>query len=146
MISTPIFKADSNARSAFIHRFRYDTQKKATTLASELVKIDASFEEEPATAAIVKKWQDKTYETLRRQGFEPTTVVGRATEPPDGYEEAVRSRPTNLTRLIAETFLAEVPEADALILPSGMVRIDGIIAPGDITDYDVVRSSRSTSS
>ncbi len=136
---TPIFKADSNARSAFVHRFRYDTQTKVTTLASELVKIDASSEEEPATAAIVKRWQDTTFETLRRQGFEPLTVVGRATEPLDGYEEAVRSRPTNLTQLIAETFLAEVPEAHAVVLSAGLVRIDGVIAPGDITYYDVVR-------
>jgi len=136
---TPIFKADSNARSAFIHRFRYDTQTKVTTLNSELVKIDASFAEDPETAAIVKRWQDATFETLRRQGFEPLTVVGRATEPLDGYEEAVRNRSTNLTQLIAETFLAEVPEADAVALPSGLVRIDGIIAPGDITYFDVVR-------
>jgi 5'-nucleotidase len=137
---TPIFKADSNARSAFIHRFRFDTQTRVTTLASELVKIDASIAEEPETAAIVKRWEDATYETLRRQGFEPLTVVGRTAEPLDGYEEAVRNRPTNFTQLIAETFLAEVPEADGVILSSGLVRLDGVIPPGDITYFDVVRT------
>lgn len=137
--STPIFKADSNARSAFIHRFRYDTQARVATLFSQLVRIDASFAEDPVTAAIVREVETATYETLRRQGNEPLAVVGRTAEPLDGYEEAVRSRPTNLTQLIAETFLAEVPEADAVVLMAGLVRIDGIIPPGDIVYFDVVR-------
>jgi 5'-nucleotidase / UDP-sugar diphosphatase len=137
--STPIFKADSNARSAFVHRFRFDTQARVTTLFSQLVKIDASFEEDPETAAIVHRWQTSTYETLRAQGFDPLQVVGRATEDLDGYEAAVRSRPTNLTQLIGETFLAEVPGADAVVFTAGLVRIDGIIPAGDVTYYDIVR-------
>lgn len=137
--ATPIFKADSNARSAFVHRFRFDTQTRTTKLFTELVPVDARFEEEPETAAIVKRWQTITYDTLRAQGFEPLEVVGRATEPLNGYEAAVRSQPTNLTQLITETFLAEVPGADAVVLPSGQIRIDGVIPVGDITYFDVVR-------
>lgn len=137
--ATPIFKADSNARSVFIHRFRFDTQTRTTLLFSELVAIDASLEEEPETAAIVAKWQKMTYDTLRAQGQDPLAIVGRATEPLDGYEAAVRSKPTNLTKLIAETFLAEVPDADGVLFGSGFIRIDGTIPPGDITYFDVVR-------
>lgn len=137
--STPIFKADSNARTAFVHRFRYDTQARVATLFSQLVRIDASFAEDPVTAEIVREVETAAYETLRRQGNEPLAVVGRATEALDGYEAAVRSRPTNLTQLIAETFLGEVPEADAVVFTAGMVRIDGIIPPGDITYFDIVR-------
>lgn len=137
--ATPIFKADSNARSAFVHRFRFDTQTGVTQLFSQLVPIDASLEEEPETAAIVKRWQTVTFDTLRAQGTEPLEVVGRTEVALDGYESAVRSRPTNLTQLIAETFLAEVPGADGLFLPAGMVRIDGVIPPGDIVYFDVVR-------
>jgi len=137
--ATPIFKADSNARSAFVHRFRFDTQTRVAHLFSQLVPIDASLEEEPETAAIVNKWLTVTYSTLRAQGHDPLEVVGRATERLDGREAAVRSRPTNLTRLIAETFLAAAPEADAFILTSGTIRIDGEIPPGDILYFDVVR-------
>lgn len=137
--ATPIFKADSNARTAFVHRFRFDTETRTTLLFSELVNIDASIEEEPETAAIVHKWETITYETLRAQGSEPLAVVGRATEPLNGAEADLRKGPTNLSRLIVETFLAEVPSADAVLLTAGQIRIDGVIPPGDIVYFDVVR-------
>jgi 5'-nucleotidase/UDP-sugar diphosphatase len=137
--ATPIFKADSNARSAFIHCFRYDTQTKTTLLYSHFVKIDETFEEEPETAAIVERWQKITYDTLRAQGNDPLEVIGRTTEKLEGYEADVRSKPTNLTQLIAEAFLAEVPGADAVVFTAGFIRIDGVIPPGDILYFDVVR-------
>lgn len=137
--ATPIFKADSNARSGFVHRFRFDTQTGVTLLFPELVKIDASFAEEPETAAIVHKWEEQTYATLRAQGNDPLEVVGRATEALNGYEAAVRNGPTNLTQLIVEAFLAAVPGADAVVFTAGLIRIDGIIPPGDVTYFDIVR-------
>jgi 5'-nucleotidase len=137
--ATPIFKADSNARSVCIHRFRFDTQTGVTKLHTQLFPIDASIAEDPETAAIVKRWEAVTYDTLRAQGNEPLEVVGTATEELNGYEAAVRNGPTNLTQLIVETFLAEVPGADAVIFPSGQIRIDGKIPVGDIVYFDVVR-------
>jgi len=137
--STPIFKADSNARSACIHRFRFDTRTGVARVHTDLRQIDESIDEEPETAAVVHKWQSITYNTLRARGNEPLEVVGTATESLDGREAEVRSRPTNLTRLLTETFLQEVAEADCVILGAGQVRIDGIIPPGDILFYDVVR-------
>lgn len=137
--ATPIYKADSNARSVCIHRFRYDPRTGCARVHTELRQVDESLAEEPTTAAVVSKWQTITYNTLRAKGNEPLEVVGTATESLDGREAEVRSRPTNLTRLITETFLQEVPEADGVILGAGKVRIDGIIPPGDILFYDVVR-------
>jgi 5'-nucleotidase/UDP-sugar diphosphatase len=137
--STPIYKADANARTVWVHRFRYDVQSRKTTLFAELVPIDESTPEDPETAAIVERWQAMTFATLRAQGIEPTEVVGTATEPLDGNEAAVRSGPTNLTEMLCETFLEEVPGADAVVFVSGIIRIDGVIPAGDITSYDVVR-------
>lgn len=137
--ATPIFKADSNARSAFIHHFRFDTQTRTTKLFTELVPIDSRFEEDPETAAIVKRWQDITFETLRAQGNEPLEVVGSTTETLYGYEADVRNRSTNLTQLIVETFLNAVPGAECVLFSAGFIRIDGNIVPGDITYYDIVK-------
>ncbi len=137
--ATPIFKADSNARSAFVHRFRFDTQTQTTLLFPELVPIDASLEEDPATAAVVHQWEEMTYATLRAQGSEPLEVVGRTTVALDGAEADLRSRPTNLGQLVAETFLAEVPDADGTLFSAGLIRIDGVLPPGDILYFDVVR-------
>jgi 5'-nucleotidase / UDP-sugar diphosphatase len=137
--ATPIFKADSNARTAFVHRFRFDTQTGTTLLYPELVAIDDSLEEDPATAAVVRRWEAMTYATLRAQGSEPLEVVGRTAEPLNGAEADLRKQPTNLGQLVAETFLAEVPDADGAVLGAGLIRIDGIIPPGDILYFDVVR-------
>ncbi len=136
---TPIFKADSNARSACIHRFRFDLNTGVSKLHTELRSIDDKLENEPVTAAVVEKWQKMTYSTLRAQGTEPTEVLGQAKELLDGREAEVRNRPTNLTQLITQTFLDEVEEADAVIYGAGMIRIDGMIPPGDVTFYDIVR-------
>jgi len=136
---TPIFKADSNARSACIHRFRFDLNTGVSKLYTELRDIDEKLENEPVTQAVVEKWQKMTFDTLRAQGSEPTEVVGQAKELLDGREAEVRNRPTNLTQLITETFLAEQEEADAVIYGAGMIRIDGMIPPGDVTFYDIVR-------
>lgn len=137
--ATPIFKADSNARSAFIHHFRFDTKTRTATLFAELLPIDSSIEEDPETAAIVQKWQTITFDTLRAQGNDPLEVVGTTTETLHGYEAAVRSGPTNLTQLIVETFLEAVPAADCVVFTAGLIRIDGNILPGDITYYDIVK-------
>lgn len=103
------------------------------------MQIDASLAEDPATAAVVDRWQEMTYATLRAQGREPLAVVGRTSEALNGAEADLRKQPTNLGQFIAETFLAEVPDADAVLFPAGQIRIDGVIPPGDITYYDVVR-------
>ncbi|MCX4246650.1 5'-nucleotidase C-terminal domain-containing protein [Paraliomyxa miuraensis] len=137
--ATPIFKADSNARSAFVHRFRFDPETKVTTVYSEIVDIDAKLEEEPKTAEVVRGWQNMAYATLRAQGHEPMAVVGATAEPLNGAEADIRKGPTNLGQLVAETFLAEVPEADGAYLIAGLFRIDGVIPPGEILYYDVVR-------
>lgn len=136
---TPIFKADSNARTVCIHRFRYDTKKKVAKLFTELVPITSAIEEEPETAKIVQKWETMTYDTLRAQGTDPTEIVGTTTETLDGYEAAVRTGSTNLTKLIVDSFLQEVPSADAVMFIAGLIRIDGVIPTGNITAFDVVR-------
>ena len=137
--TTPIFKADSNARSAFVHRFRFDAETRTTLLFSEIVQIDASLAEEPKTAEVVRRWRDITFASLRAQGTEPLQIVGRTAVPLNGREGDLRRQPTNLGQMIAEAFLAEVPGADGVILPAGQIRIDGVIPPGEILAFDIVR-------
>ena len=137
--ATPIFKADSNARSVFVHRFRFDPETRVTTLYSEIVTIDGRFAEEDNTARVVRSWQEMAYNTLRAQGYDPLAKVGYTAEPLNGAEADIRRQPTNLGQLIAEAFLAEVPEADGTFLVAGLIRIDGVIPPGEILYIDIVR-------
>lgn len=137
--NTPIFKADANARTVYVHRFKYDTATKKSRITSQLVEIDESIPEDQATAAVVEKWTKRVFESLRTQGVEPEEVVGNATEVLDGFEASVRNRPTNLTALIGQSFLKAEPEADAAVFGSGSIRLDDRLAPGHITQFDIVR-------
>lgn len=137
--STPIYKADANARTVYVHRFQYDTKQKILTHKSELIEVDQNVPLDPKTDKVVKDWIEKVYTVLRADGIEPDKTVGKTEEILDGYESSVRNRPTNLTALIAQSFADEVPEADAVIYGGGSIRIDARIPPGPITYFDVVK-------
>lgn len=136
---TPIFKADANVRTAYIHRLVYDTQTKKVTIISELRKINAAISEDPRTAKLVQSWVKRGFEAFRANGFEPEEVVANNTEVLDGKEAHVRNQRTYLTELIAKSMLGEVEGADASIYNSGSIRIDDDIPPGPVTQYDVIR-------
>ncbi len=136
---TPIYKADANARTVYVHRFHFDVGEHKLTHQSKLLEMDGAVALDPDTDLVVKKWTDKVFASLRAMGVEPTGVVGHATEMLEGFEAAVRNRPTNLSNMIGQAFLAEAPEADAVIYGSGSIRIDDRIPPGDITTWDIVR-------
>jgi 5'-nucleotidase/UDP-sugar diphosphatase len=65
--------------------------------------------------------------------------VTRLSEALDGREATVRVRPGRLTALIAEALRSEVPGAEVGIMNGGSIRIDDVLAPGPITQYDVIR-------
>lgn len=136
---TPIFKADANARSAYIHRLVYDTANRKLHLDSTLRRITGEIAEEPETAKIVKEWTDRAFQAFRAAGFEPAQVVAQSAVSLDGRESSVRNRSTALTDLIGRAMLREWPLADAAIFNAGSIRIDDEIPPGPITQYDVIR-------
>jgi 5'-nucleotidase len=135
----PISKADANARTVYIHRLRYDTATRKLEVRSSLKRITGEVPEDPDTQAEVRHWQELGYAAFRADGFRPEQVVGTMTEPLDGLEASVRNRPTTLTRLIAEAMRAAVPGAELAIFNSGSIRIDDVLPPGPVTEYDVLR-------
>jgi 5'-nucleotidase len=136
----PIAKADANARTVYIHNLVYDTDKpKSLEITSNLQLITDAIPDEPETATVVEKWVDIAFKAFEEMGFYPREKIATTTIYLDGLEESVRNRPTNLTEIIAQGMLKEVPEADLAIFNSGSIRIDDIIPPGIITQYDVLR-------
>jgi 5'-nucleotidase len=136
---TPIFKADANARTVYIHNLQYDTESKCLLIESRLQAITEAIPEDPATAKIVGQWLEKGFQAFRAQGFIPEEVVATTQETLDGLEASVRNQPTNLTKLIAQAMLKEVKDADVAIFNSGSIRIDDRLTPGQITQYDIIR-------
>lgn len=135
----PIFKADANARTVYIHNLRYDTQTHCLVIQSHLQPITAAIPEDAATAKIVRQWEQKGFQAFRASGFEPEQTVATTTETLDGLEASVRNQSTNLTQLIAQAMLRQVEDADLAIFNSGSIRIDDRLPAGTITQYDIIR-------
>ncbi|BAY20549.1 metallophosphoesterase [Calothrix sp. NIES-2100] len=136
---TPIFKADANARTVYLHQLSYDTIKKSLQINSRLIPITDKIPDEPKTAKVVQEWVERGYQAFRANGFEPNQEIAKLPIALDGLESSVRNKSTKLTDLIAAAMLKEVPEADLAVFNGGSIRIDDVIPPGPMTQYDVIR-------
>lgn len=106
---------------------------------SSLRRVTGEVPEDPATLVAVQMWQEIGFAAFRKQGFQPEQAVATIPVPLDGLEASVRNRSTTLTRLIAEAMLAAVPDAELAFYNSGSIRIDDLLPPGPLTQYDVIR-------
>ena len=135
---TPVMKADANARTVYVHDVRLDRASGEMTVTSTLVPITPATPEDPTVAAEVARWVEVAYAGFREQGFEPDRVVVQLTEPLDGREGTIRTRPARLGGLIADGFRA-ASGAEAAVFNGGSVRVDDVLPPGPFTEYDAIR-------
>jgi len=134
-----VAKADANAKSVYIHTLRYDKKKKTATVKSELRRVNASVADEPATAAVVAKWEKIKNESLASSGFDAAKVVTKLPEPLDCREGVVRHTPCKAGELITSAMLAVAKnKPDCALLNSGSIRVDDVLS-GNLTELDVVR-------
>jgi 5'-nucleotidase / UDP-sugar diphosphatase len=137
---TPIVKADANARTVYVHDFVFNTATRKLEIVSRLRKINSDIPEDPAVAARIKGWVEKAFAGFREQGFEPERLVATVPDPLDGTEASVRNRATRLTNLIAQGMLHSIPNAEWAVYNSGSIRIDDVLLPGNISEYDIIRT------
>jgi 5'-nucleotidase len=137
--SPPIFKADANARTVYIHDLVYNTQTKALQINSQLQPITAELSDDPEALQAVNEWVNLGFEGFRQDGFNPEQRITEVPVPLDGLETSVRNRPTDLTQLIARSMLNNASGAELAIYNGGSIRIDDVIPPGPLTEYDVIR-------
>jgi 5'-nucleotidase len=136
---TPIFKADANARTVYIHRLAYDTEQHLLTINSHLQPVTAAIAPDPDIARVVEAWQQKAFAGFRADGFEPEAIVTQTMQPLDGLESSVRNHPTALTQLIADGLFNATTDVDLAVFNSGSIRIDDVLPAGAIAQYDVIR-------
>ena len=135
----PIFKADANVRTVYVHQLRYDTQTRCLAIASQLESITDAIPPEPRTEAVVQQWLQLGFAAFQQNGFEPAKPVATISQAWDGLEASVRNRSTVLTERIAQAMLQAIAGAELAIYNSGAIRIDDVIPPGVVTQYDVLR-------
>lgn len=136
---TPIIKGDANVRTVAVVRVSVGGRGDAPRIASSLVRIDASLPADSAVDAEVSRWIDRAFAGYRSQGFAPESVVATLRTALDGRENVVRTRAGSLSDVIVQAMRREASDAEIAIFNGGSIRIDDVIPPGPITQYDVIR-------
>jgi 5'-nucleotidase / UDP-sugar diphosphatase len=135
-----IAKADANAKTVYVHTLRYDRNAKTCTVKSELRRVNGDIADDPATAAVVAKWEKIKNESLASSGFSPSAVVTQLREPLDCREITIRNKQAPAGAMITGTMLNAVgnDRLDCALFNSGSIRVDDILT-GTLTELDVVR-------
>ena len=134
-----VAKADANAKTIYVHTLRYDKKTKTCTVKSELRRVTASIADEPATAAVIAKWEKIRNESLASSGFESSKIVTTLPEPLDCREVIVRHSQCKAGELITQAMLAAArTQPDCALLNSGSIRVDDMLQ-SPVTEFDIVR-------
>jgi len=135
---TPVIKADANVRSLAVISMTFGAKGARPTISSRLQVIDDHVKAKPAVESIVNAWTDKAFAAFRAMGFSPDSPVVTLTRALDGREATVRNKPGELTQIIANAMQHDAG-AELGIFNSGSVRIDDVIQPGPLKEYDIIR-------
>jgi 2',3'-cyclic-nucleotide 2'-phosphodiesterase (5'-nucleotidase family) len=134
-----ITKAHANAKSAYIVELEINKRKNKIDVDTELKYLNEQVALDSSTNVVVQKWSTIAENNYASLGFDARKVIMASGEPLDGREDEVRSKSTNLTRLITAAMADAAPQADVVIVNSGSIRVDDILA-APITQYDVIRA------
>lgn len=136
---TPIVKADANIRTVAVVTLTFASKGARPTAAVRFIALDSTTKADPAVARLVAMWSARADTAYIAAGLDPHARVTTLPEPLDGRESVVRVQHARLSSLIAEALRAEVPGAEVGIMNGGSIRIDDVIPPGPVTQYDVIR-------
>ena len=152
----PIYKADSNVKSVWIHELWIDPtvpKSDPTHCIHEprLVMINASLDMDPTAQAIVQPYLDAAFASYAVSGFNVSLPVCLLSQPMDLRSQALATGPTLGSSMFAEaiyrsaTFqLAQanstIGAVDLAIMNVGTLRPDDILSAGTLlSQYDVLR-------
>jgi 2',3'-cyclic-nucleotide 2'-phosphodiesterase (5'-nucleotidase family) len=125
-----VLKADANARSTQVVSIRRDATGRPRT-ADTVVHVRRPLAFQPATAAVVRAWADSL---LARIG--PERVIGTAPVALDARDFVSRAGESALGDLAADGMRLGT-NADVALLNAGSMRIDDMLGPGPITNYEL---------
>lgn len=137
--NTIISKADSNAKTIYIHTFTYNKKTNKLNIDSKLFPINETIISNPQVALIVNKWKSILDKKIREVIDDPEKVIYIADSPLDGTDSANRSIQTNLGEIITKAMAwAYNNDVDAALVNGGSIRVDDMLATR-VTSLDVFR-------
>jgi len=134
-----ITKADANARTAYAHRFKYNTKTKQVKIESELIALDASVALDGEVDQIVQEWKGIENKVMREMGFDPEQVLMTLPTPIDVREISTRNKPTYFGQMIGRAMLRAAPKSECAFFNSGSIRMDDMIEK-QLSQYDILRA------
>ena len=137
---TPVFEADANARTVYVHALTYGASSERLKIDSDLRRITRGLP--PATGCFGCVDRGRKHASLDSEARASTRngFVAKTTDVLDGREASVRDFPTRLTDPVAASMLRAAPGTELAIFNSGSIRIVDVIPPGEVTEYDVIRT------
>ncbi len=124
-----VLKADANSRTAqFVTLWG---GKGNWRQAVGLVTIDSRLPDDTAVAAVVSRWDDSL-----RARLGPERQVGRTAVPIDARDVAGRRQESLLGDLVTDAMRSGT-HADVALLNAGTLRLDDVIRPGPLTNYQL---------
>ena len=134
-----ITKAHANAASVFLDDITLNKNTGNLITTTELVYLNDNVQLDSATSVVVKKWEDISNKNFASLGFDAKNVIIKNGDSLDGREANIRSKSTNLTKLIVKAMEAATPQSTVSIVNSGSIRVDDQLFP-PITQYDIIRT------
>ena len=136
---TPIIKADANVRSAAVVTLTFGRANTRPVVSSRLEIIDERTQAAADVEAVVRKWMTLAFDAFRTTGFDLERRIAIVDEPLDGRESTVRNQAGRLTDLMTAAFDREAGGVDVAIMNGGSIRLDDLVQPGPVTEYEVLR-------
>lgn len=134
-----ITKAMANAKNAYVVDLQIKPKKNKVKVKTALETLDETVPLDSATNVVVQKWNRIAEEAYSTLGFDATAIVMTKGEPLEGRETEVRTKSTNLTRLIVAAIQEAVPAADIAVMNGGSIRVDDVVQL-PVSQYDILRS------
>jgi len=140
---TPIYRADANARTVYVHDLFYNTTSKTLKIQSRLQHITNGFPDDPVVAARAQYWTDAAFAGFATAGFNATETIANIPVAFNVLDVNVRSIIMPIGNLVADAMLyypaVAATGAQIAIFNGGAFRFDDTLLPGLITQYDVLR-------
>ncbi len=124
-----VLKADANSRTAqFVTLWG---GKGKWSQAVGIVRMDNRLPDDTVVAAVVARWDDSLHAKLG-----PERVIGRTSVPIDARDAVGRQQESLLGDLVTDAMRTGTG-ADAAILNAGTLRLDDVIRPGPLSNYQL---------
>lgn len=135
----PITKALANAKNAYVVTLNINQKKKKVVVKTAVEALNEAVPLDSATNSVVQKWTRIAQENYSSLGFDAAAIVISKGEPLEGRETEVRTKQTNLGRIVVAAMQEAVPQAEIAVLNGGSIRIDDVVQL-PVSQYDILRS------